>query len=305
MLSFGKKLNICTHDGHFHADEVFACATLILWADKNDKKVRITRTRDSSLINKADIVVDVGGLYNEKLNRFDHHQDGFDVNRESGIPYASFGLVWKKFGRLICSNDEVIRMIDHKLVTPIDAHDNGINVSKSVFGDLQEYNLARDIVRLFRNTWDEGNKNVDNNFNQFLGVAIKIIEREIKLSLSLINGESEVLKYIEKQREPSILVLDAYLPWDRVVADFRNIYLVVYPDFMGKNWCAEVVKSDQKDYLSDRANFPVHWGGKIGNELESVSGVTGAIFCHKGLFFTVAETKESAIELAKKAIKKV
>ena len=47
---------IVTHDGSFHADDVFAVATLLkLFPDAN-----VIRTRDTSVIERADVVVDVG-----------------------------------------------------------------------------------------------------------------------------------------------------------------------------------------------------------------------------------------------------
>ncbi len=56
------------------------------------------RTRDLEVINKADIVIDVGGEYNADTGRFDHHQRGGAGERENGIPYSSFGLIWQKYG---------------------------------------------------------------------------------------------------------------------------------------------------------------------------------------------------------------
>jgi uncharacterized UPF0160 family protein len=79
---------IATHNGNFHADDVFSVAALksILPAFK------LIRTRDAELINKADIVIDVGGEYDPEAGRFDHHQRGGAGERENGIPYSSFGF---------------------------------------------------------------------------------------------------------------------------------------------------------------------------------------------------------------------
>lgn len=305
MFNFSKPLILCTHNGQFHADDVFACAVIMIWAKKNNKKIKIIRTREEFVIVKADIVIDVGGSYDERLNRFDHHQNGFEMVRGNNIPYASFGLVWKKYGKNICGNDEILKMIDRKLVTSIDAHDNGVNLSKNIYDDISEYTFCTDIMNLFRSTWDEGAHNIDKNFNEILKIAVKIVEREIEIAKSIIRGENLVLKYIEKQSEPEILVLDKYLPWERVVSDFRKIYVVVYPDFVGKNWSVQVARSNINDYLSNRADFPVEWAGKSNDELVRVSDVKEAIFCHKGLFFANAKTKEGALELAKRVIKKV
>jgi len=84
-------ITIATHDGNFHADDVFSIAAL--------KAVfptfTLIRTRDLTLIAKADIVIDVGGEHNEDTGRFDHHQRGGAGARENGIPFSSFGLFGK------------------------------------------------------------------------------------------------------------------------------------------------------------------------------------------------------------------
>lgn len=62
--------SIATHNGLFHAGEVTACALLINFASASRA---IERTRDVGIIEAADIVVDVGGLYYPPSMRFDHH----------------------------------------------------------------------------------------------------------------------------------------------------------------------------------------------------------------------------------------
>ena len=86
------EITVVTHNGNFHADDVFSIAVL--------KHVlptfKLVRTRDKALIESADYVIDVGGEYDPETNRFDHHQRGGAGERENGIPFSSFGLVWKK-----------------------------------------------------------------------------------------------------------------------------------------------------------------------------------------------------------------
>ena len=87
-------ITIATHNGNFHADDVFSIAAL-----KNIfPAFNLVRTRDLEVIGKADVVIDVGGIYDPETGRFDHHQRGGAGERENGIPYSSFGLVWKKYG---------------------------------------------------------------------------------------------------------------------------------------------------------------------------------------------------------------
>ena len=85
---------IATHSGKFHADDAWAVAVLDILYPGSE----IIRTRDQSLIDAADFAIDVGGTWDPATGRFDHHQKGFDVTRQSGVPYASAGLVWKEYG---------------------------------------------------------------------------------------------------------------------------------------------------------------------------------------------------------------
>ncbi len=49
------------------------------------------------MLNTCDIVVDVGGMYDEKAQRFDHHQRGFEEIFGHGFStkLSSAGLVYK------------------------------------------------------------------------------------------------------------------------------------------------------------------------------------------------------------------
>lgn len=68
----GAKLRIGTHSGTFHSDDAMACMMLTRYTPKF-KNADIIRTRDLSVLAELDLVVDVGGLFDVKLNKFDHH----------------------------------------------------------------------------------------------------------------------------------------------------------------------------------------------------------------------------------------
>ena len=80
-----------------------------------EKITEVIRTRDESIITQADIVFDVGNIYDPEHGRFDHHQTEGAGTRENGVPYASFGLVWKKYGTQICGSQEIADSIDKKI----------------------------------------------------------------------------------------------------------------------------------------------------------------------------------------------
>ena len=63
---------IGTHDGKFHCDEVLACYMLRSLPEYRDAEIK--RSRDPSVLEQCDIVVDVGGVYDPSIHRYDHHQ---------------------------------------------------------------------------------------------------------------------------------------------------------------------------------------------------------------------------------------
>ena len=78
-------LKIGTHDGTFHTDDVLAVSLLRVFYDSTHEVV-VLRTRDQSILDTCDILVDVGRRY-DGVKYFDHHQD-------SSLK-CSVALVWK------------------------------------------------------------------------------------------------------------------------------------------------------------------------------------------------------------------
>lgn len=95
---------IATHNGTFHCDEALACGLLRhLLPYKN---ANIVRTRDSPTIDRANIVVDVGGVYDHTNLRYDHHQNSFQdtmvTEKKSYLTrLSSAGLVYKHYGKTL------------------------------------------------------------------------------------------------------------------------------------------------------------------------------------------------------------
>ena len=83
---------------------------------------------------------------------------------------------------------------------------------------------------------------------------------------------------------------------------FPEPLFVIYPREVYKNyWAVKAVRNDPKTFIN-RKDFPKSWAGLRDEELQKISGVSDAIFCHRGLFLAVAKTKEGAIKLAQIAV---
>ena len=108
--------------------------------EKKKQKFKIIRTRDEKIITSGDYVFDVGGVYDPETNRFDHHQVGGAGKHSNGIEYASFGLVWAKYGVIVSGGEKEAKIIEDKLVSPIDANDNGMTLSENK-SEIFPYNI--------------------------------------------------------------------------------------------------------------------------------------------------------------------
>lgn len=62
-----------------------------------DSFLALKRSRDPAILDTCDIVVDVGGVYDDSKQRFDHHQRGFTEVFGYGFDtkLSSAGLVFK------------------------------------------------------------------------------------------------------------------------------------------------------------------------------------------------------------------
>ena len=93
---------LCTHHGGFHCDEALALAMLKILPEYQD--LPIVRTRDMSIIEKALLVVDVGGVFSDQKKRYDHHMGDFVEKyseKHEVTKLSSAGLVYKFYGKRI------------------------------------------------------------------------------------------------------------------------------------------------------------------------------------------------------------
>lgn len=70
----------------------------------------IVRSRDSKVLDKLDLIADVGGEYNADTLRFDHHQKTFTEvwdakdSKYVGIKLSSAGLIYRHYGAEVIKN---------------------------------------------------------------------------------------------------------------------------------------------------------------------------------------------------------
>jgi uncharacterized UPF0160 family protein len=300
MMENKSSKKLITHNGSFHSDDIFAAATLSLMLEKNNENFEIIRTRDEEIIKTGDYVFDVGGIYDEEKNLFDHHQVGGAGKRSNGIEYAACGLVWKKFGIEICGSQKVSDMIDERLFAPVDAGDNGFDLVENKY-DISPY-LIQHAFSSMRPTWREENVTDDGMFLKCVEIAKEILSREIIQAKDGVLAREIIISTYEKTSDKRIIVLDKNYSFEYSLNDFPEPLFIISPRRNTDNWwTVKAVREDPKTFVN-RKNFPKSWAGLRDEELVNVSGVPDAVFCHRGLFLAVAKSKEGAIKLAQIAV---
>ncbi|MDO8565330.1 MAG: MYG1 family protein [bacterium] len=283
---------IVTHDSRFHADDVFAVATLLLAIGEAE----VIRSRDPEVQATADYLVDTGMQYDPAKHLFDHHQPSGAGVRENGIPYASFGLVWKEYGEKIAGGEKEAEIIERKLVQAIDANDNGVVTAVDKFEGVRQYRLVD-----FFNSYVES-RDPEHLYKAFMNavvIAKDLLAREISIAKKLINDESKVLSYFNESRDKRLVVMTEDLAgWGDVLRQKLEVLYTIHPRPDGK-WSLSAIQDDA--YVS-RKPLPESWAGLKDEELQKVTGVSDALFCHRALFMAAAKSKEGAIALAEIAL---
>lgn len=285
---------VITHSGSFHADDVFAVAVLQLHF--GPENIEVVRTRDEEIIESGDIVLDVGGLYDPEKQRFDHHQNGAPM-RDTGIPYAAFGLIWSHYGEKICGNSEVATVIERRLVLPIDASDNGISIFELNQLDVSPV-LVQDILSLFKPAWGVEGK-MDESFFQACALARELLRRSIVHAEADLEEKKYVKAVYSSVNEKDIIVFDKQVSSINLV-EYPDVLISICPNEEG-NWTAAMVRESYDSFKTKR-QFPEAWAGLREEKLAEISGVADAVFCHKAKFLFVAKSREGVVAAAKKAL---
>ena len=255
----------------------------------------LVRTRDKALMDSADIVIDVGGQYDPDAGRFDHHQRGGAGERENGIPYSSFGLVWQKYGLALCDNNQAVAdRVDAGLVSTIDAIDCG-----HVEGVQQGISLSQ-TISMYNPTWEESPE-FDKCFDEAVEFASRMLTRFIASASGSVNAKAIVAKAIESAEDPRVIVLEKYTPWKKTVHILSSEALyMVYPSHSGQ-WILQTVPVEPGSF-EDRKSLPKAWAGLSDEDFQAKTGLDDAVFCHNGLFIAGTKSFESTMKLAEVAL---
>lgn len=289
---------VATHSGTFHADDVLAAATMRLL----NPTVKVLRSRDIELLNTADVLFDVGRVFDPASCRFDHHQLEYKEARENGIPYSSFGLVWREIGARLCDSAAAANRVDISLVQGVDAVDCGVTLSKEVV-PVKLMSISA-VLGSFNQGWQDLMTADTSNaaFEQAVGVAKAVLENAIREA----NGFEKAKAVVERGElleEGRVLLLEHGVPWKETVLEsskYEKLLYVLYPDAQSK-WHICCVP-DKTGSFSNRKSLPAPWAGLDGKELDKVTGIDGCVFCHRARFVGGHTTKEGVLTMARMAL---
>lgn len=300
---------LVTHSGGFHADEVLS--TVIL--TRLYPEAEVVRSRSPAWITPADgrLIYDVGGAYDPEAGIFDHHQRESPL-REDETPYSSFGLVWKHFGMAFLRSFDIPQTeletihaaFDRSFVLPVDQVDNG-TVSVSEAGPLSSMTLPG-LIETLKPVFDDTDPESETRaFHAAVGIARQFVEARVNRSAAKRRAEVLAAEAVRAAGTSPILELPMGMPFRPAVieAGADHLLFVVTPRGDGE-WTLGGIRKHEQGF-EQRADLPEAWAGLSGAELEQVSGVSGAKFCHKARFIAAASGREAILKMAELAVEEV
>jgi uncharacterized UPF0160 family protein len=325
---------IGTHNGVFHCDEALACYMLKQLPEYRDAE--IVRTRDMSILDTCDVVVDVGGVYNPKTYRFDHHQRGFedtltsvrpDLAKKNTIKLSSAGLVYAHYGldvieQILQQNDypipanclhNIFLYVYEGFVEELDAIDNGVPMYTEGKPRYRiNTNLSARIHRLNPEWNSPQPESTDELFAKAMNLAgTEFIERVVEAATVWWPARQIVRSSIENRKKihptGEIMLLEERCPWkDHLMAleDEMNIggelKFVIFHD-PNDSWRVQGIPI-QPDSFICRVFLHKDWRGVRDDQLTSIAGIEGCVFCHSTGFIGGNKTREGALQMALKSL---
>ena len=284
-------MQVATHSGPMHADDVFALATMRM---AFPCAIQVVRTRDPQLLAESDFRVDVGGKHDPETHDFDHHQRDFQGLRANGKKRSGFGLIWQQFGGALCGDQEVAQIVDDSLVAQIDASDNGE-------ADTHGFGLSH-AVHQFNPSWDQP-QDFDSAFHLAVQFAVGVLGRAIDEAASIVRSR-ETWRAALAKANGEIMLLDKFCPWSSDAQFFveapASLKFVVFENPDG-TWMCQAIPPTLGSF-AQRLPLSEHLAGLRDEALCEASEIPDAVFVHPGRFIGGAKSLVGARRLAEIAL---
>lgn len=325
---------IGTHSGTFQADEAMGCWMLRQLPKYRNSKV--VRSRDSNVLGDLDIVIDVGGVYDHSLLKYDHHQRNYNElfdDNDRCTKLSASGLVYRHYGKELIQTyypnlphkdlDLAYVQIYDSLLEALDAIDTGVEMAPEGVDLLYKdtTGLSRRVSRL-NPRWNEVDDttgeppNPDERFQvavdvcgqDFMSVMTQVVESDLPARAIV---EKALLNRHETDSSGEIMVLESGgLPWRNHLYDLERqhniddplIKFVLYTDQAGM-WRVQAVTVEGRGF-ENRLSLPEEWRGVRDEDLTKIAGIPGCTFCHASGFIGGNQTFEGVLEMARVALRR-
>lgn len=268
-----------THPETFHADDVLCGA--MLRTELPQYEIRFVRTRRDDLLEKCNIVYDVGG------GTYDHH--GHPVLYPNGIIMAACGKLLND----LYEDWDLKEELRKGMFYTIEQQDNGVATENGF--KLSSNKLA--CVASFVPMWNEDQSNaaMDAAYVATVEFVLPIFKREIARAYAMMEAR-KVARTCERLFDGKVMLLDHYVPWTDVAIADDKVRACVYKD-MSSKWRIQMVP---KMHGSKELRFalPEKWRGTRKEDCQSATGIHDAIFVHPTGFLAGFSSKESCIKAA-------
>lgn len=282
--------SVGVHDGSFHADEISACALLVHFGLVERSKV--FRSRNLEILKTCEFVCDVGGVYDSTIKRFDHHQADYKGDLSSAGMILSFLKDTQKISNALYDH------LNHSWIMGVDAHDNGrcsVEIGTSTFSHI--------IANFMPIRYDASEEELNVSFGMALDFTIAHLGRMVERFYYMRSCREEVEAAMRASDE--VLYFDKLIPWMDLFFELGGeehpARFVIMPSPSG--WKLRGIPPNSRDRMKVRQMLPEKWAGLLDEKLAEVSGIPGAIFCHKGRFISVWKSKQDAEYALRKILK--
>lgn len=282
--------SVGTHDGTFHADEVTACALLIHFDLVDADKV--VRSRDMKLLEQCEYLCDVGGVYNPQKKLFDHHQAEYrDV-------LSSAGMVLQYLKDVNIMKAQEYDFFNNVLILGVDAHDNGR--APQLLGVATYSHIISNFTPAMRDAEASVQNAAFKEALEFSRGHLGRLWNRYQYMQSCSQIVSEAM-----QKSDECLLFECNIPWLELFFELGGGHhpakFIIMPS--NKQWKLQAIPPSLQDRMNVRCPLPLEWAGLLGKELKTVSGIPGAVFCHKGRFISVWENLQDALAALKYTLK--
>ena len=247
-----------THAGSFHADDVFSAAFLHIVVPNMEFKRVLEVPLDFS-----GIVFDIG------MGEFDHHMKDNEC-RANGIPYASFGKLWRAFAPILYG-EKIYQKLDKTFIEKLDLSDNTGTYDSLCFAIEALNPLDRKATG-------------DKEFLEAMQFAAKILQNKIEKEQQNLEEEKFVMQIYNSIEDKRIVILPKYASFHDLLPNTQAIY-VIYPSKRGGYNAQAITKN--VDTTENKKPFPKEWCDNLPTYLR---------FCHNSRFLIAADTLEGVLK---------